>query len=198
MSDEILRRAIDKTRRSEPLSRDERRAFDRAKREKAEKDLRDGLASLPKKLYVELSGRQHKVLDEQASRYGLPLLGKSIDVGQVLRRFHDLLRDHGDALSGETPAPEQLEDWGEEFKKWKALTAKAEFQEHCQQLLRRHVVDEVLQRVAGLLRGCGERLQHEGHAEAYAMLDETLADAEREIAELLGGQAPLQDAIEQG
>ena len=38
--------------------------------------------SIPKKHWVKLSGRQHKILDDQASRYGLPIL--EIVVGVLL------------------------------------------------------------------------------------------------------------------
>lgn len=53
------------------------------------------LESLPKKLYVGLSGRQHKILNEQAQRYDLPIgSGQAvINLYDVIRRFHDMLAE---------------------------------------------------------------------------------------------------------
>lgn len=181
--------------KKKPLSRDKQRAVDRSKRESADKQLRGILSKCPKGVYSELSGRQHKVLDEQAGRYGLPLLGKEIDLGAVLRRFHDLLRDHGDQIAGERPDGQPVTEWDEDVKKQRALLLRLDVAERCGELLRKHLVDQILQQVAGLLRSAGERMQHEGHEEAYKILDETLIDAQSSVDELLGSQPPLQDEI---
>lgn len=190
MSDDLLRRAVTKKQQGQKLSRDESRAIERAKRVQLDRTLRESLHACPKKLYVELSNRQHKVIDEQAARYGLPLLGPRVDLFDLIRKFHDLLADHsGKLLAGET-------NWAEECKKEQALKARAERLALCGQLLRRHVVDATLQNVAALLRSAGERMQQQGHTEAHALLDETLADAKVQIDELLRQQPPLSDQLE--
>lgn len=192
MSDDLLKRAIGKKQRGEKLNRGEERALDRAKREQADRQLREGLTAIPKKLYVELSQRQHKILDEQAIRYGLPLLGPTVDLFALIRAFHDLLA-RGLATVDE-PADET--DWDVECKKEQALKARAARMALCGILLQKHVVDATLQSVAALLRQAGERMQQLGHTEAYSLLDETLADAQVQIDELLGQHPPLSDQIE--
>jgi len=49
--------------------------------------------------YRAMSGRQTKVLQEQAERHGIPCAGPVIDLAAVIRRFHDLLAEHRDALA---------------------------------------------------------------------------------------------------
>lgn len=195
MSDDLLRRALTKKQQGQKLSRDESRAIERAKREQLDRTLREALRACPKKLYVELSGRQHKILDDQAARYSLPLLGPAVDLFALLHKFHDLLAEHGGKLLA-AEEEQEATDWANECKKEQALKARAERLALCGQLLRRHVVDATLQNVAALLRSAGERMQQQGHTDAYQLLDETLADAQVQIDELLRQQPPLSDQLE--
>jgi len=60
------------------------------------------LSAMPKGDYAGLSGRQSKQLIEAADRYGFPYRPeeKTVDVGRVLRWFHDFLAANAGMLSG--------------------------------------------------------------------------------------------------
>ncbi len=201
MSDEILKRAKEKQGRGEKLSRDEQRAFDKWKREAIDRSLEQLGKACPKKFYVALSGRPHKVLDQQATRYQLPLLGDKLNLFDIQHRIHDLLAEfakHGtlNGIPGKAGADDDQTDWANECKKEQALKARAERLALCGVLLRRQVVDATLQSVAALLRSAGERMQQQGHTDAHQLLDETLCEAHEQIDELLRQQPPLSNQLE--
>lgn len=60
------------------------------------------LKAMPKGKYAKLAGRQSKLLLEAADKYGLPYEENeedTVDVGKVLRWFHDFLAANGAALT---------------------------------------------------------------------------------------------------
>jgi hypothetical protein len=71
--------------------------------------LQASLRAVPKGIYCELSGRQHKVVSDCQARYGLPVLGETVDLFVVVRWFHDLLAKRGDWLVIESADIEALE-----------------------------------------------------------------------------------------
>lgn len=50
--------------------------------------------AIPKRLYNTWSGRQTKVLHDQARRYGMPLEGATIDLIEVVEWIHDFLAEN--------------------------------------------------------------------------------------------------------
>lgn len=68
------------------------------------------LATMPKGAYAQLSGRQPKQLIEAADRYGLPYRPneKTVDVGRVLRWFHDFLAANAGLLTGSGDDEDQI------------------------------------------------------------------------------------------
>src|SRR5262245_26952468 len=92
---ELLASAAKKRLAGQKLSRDEQRALDRSKREHDEQLRELHYRTLPKKLWAQWSGRQHKTLDEQAKAYGLPIESATIDLPRVAKWLHDLLAEHG-------------------------------------------------------------------------------------------------------
>ena len=46
-----------------------------------------------------MSGRQTKVINEQAARYDLPFGGPTIDLPDVVRALHDFLAKHAQRLA---------------------------------------------------------------------------------------------------
>lgn len=167
------------------------------RRKRAEKQERDAireqlpelLTTLPKSLYAELSGRQIKILLDQGARYGLPLLEKKVNLYQLLRRFHDLLAEHGDKLLKQSdeidddqtnsPALEKLRT-----EKWRI--ARLERRELQGQLLRRELVHSALLRIAGGLRQTGEKLQRAGNHDGFDAITELISTLEREVDQFLG------------
>lgn len=47
--------------------------------------------AVPKGDYCQLSGRQHKLVDDAAQHYALPLSGSTIDLREALTALHDLI-----------------------------------------------------------------------------------------------------------
>jgi hypothetical protein len=61
--------------------------------------------SIPQKHWREMSGRQTKVLHDQAELYGIPFGGATIDLPAVARRLHDFLAEHAQVFAAlRTPA----------------------------------------------------------------------------------------------
>lgn len=181
----------------------ERNALKRIERKREEDDRRRYYASVPKKHYCELSGRQNKVVNEQARRYGIPCDGREVDLFAVLRVFHDLLAKHGHKLLGDTGDPllegasqalkdqyvrEQIRE-----KKEKAILARLERLEREQKLLPRDLVHELLGHVAEALRNGGQTMQRQHGEGPYTLLTEILEDAERTIAGFFDDHAPTAD-----
>ena len=96
--DAILRSAISKEEAGEPLTREEDSVLRRAKRELEERTRWEYYATIPQKHWRQMSGRQAKVLQEQAVRYGIPFGGATVDLSAVVRLLHDFLRDNGRKL----------------------------------------------------------------------------------------------------
>lgn len=179
--------AARKRQAGQKLTRDEDRALRRVQRYQEETDRWKHYAAVPKDHYVRLSGRQHKIVDEQARRYGLPLLGETIDLATVLVRFHDLLRDHGHKLTDElddatgpsSPAIERLRE--EQYK-----MARIERREMQGQLLPRALVRRALQVIASQVNSLGEDMQRQFGLDAFRLVTKTVDAIERQLEELIG------------
>lgn len=141
--------------------------------------------TVPQKHWREMSGRQAKVLNEQAVLYGLPFGTAVIDLPVVVRAWHDFLARNAKKLSaldcddpllaGEnSPALERYRDE-------RAKLAKMDRLERERTLLPRDEIHEMLGRVAGIIRGAGDGLQRQYGSEAHALLDEAMDDAVKEI-----------------
>src|SRR5687767_10418373 len=68
-------------------------------REKEERLRWQYYASIPQKHWRAMSGRQTKVINEQAERYGLPFGGPSVNLPAFVRAFHDFLADNAIKLA---------------------------------------------------------------------------------------------------
>jgi hypothetical protein len=85
----------------DPLTRAESALLGRWERAELVRLRWESLQSLPKRDYVAMSGRQQKILDAQADRYGLDELKKpKIDLTRLVRQFHDLLAKHWVKFAG--------------------------------------------------------------------------------------------------
>jgi hypothetical protein len=97
---DLARLAMEKGRRGDPVSKRERAALNRIKAEQREKLVDEICLAFPKTKYRELVGRNAKQLHRLADTYGVPVRTSPIDLGNVLRFFHDLLDTHGHQLVG--------------------------------------------------------------------------------------------------
>ncbi len=150
--------------------------------------------SIPKKHYVQMSGRQHKILDDQASRYGIPIRGESVDLARVLTWLHDFLADNGplllrsvgteQLLSGDVQDSPALEKLREETFRLKRL----ERLEKERNLLRRDQIHEGFSSFAARIRACGDQLQKKFGPDALEVLNAALEGAEAEIVRVLGNE----------
>lgn len=90
-----------KEHRGERLTAREQSALEKYRRKQASELLDDLLTKVPKKLYCQLSGRQTKILHDQADTHGLPLRGSTIDLFDVISAFHDILAKHAKTIASD-------------------------------------------------------------------------------------------------
>src|SRR5262245_1258054 len=164
------------------LTQQERDALKRHEKEKEERLRWQFYGSIPQKHWRQMSGRQTKVLNEQAARYGIPFGWATIDLPAVVRAIHDFLaanayklaRDDDELLQA-CPSSTALEPYREE----RAALAKLDRLERERELLPRHETKETLGRIAAILRAAGDALQRQFGLAAAEILHEALDDAER-------------------
>jgi phage terminase Nu1 subunit (DNA packaging protein) len=144
-------------------------------------------AAVPKKSWVQWSGRQHKVIDGQARLYGLPLDGKSIDLARLALALHEFLAANARKLAAvDRPSEEELLAGEstpalERYRAARATMAEMELDERRGALIRTERLHATLATVASVLRAAGQSLGSQYGADAQSLLDEALDDVEREI-----------------
>jgi len=186
---ELVARAYRKVMDRQELTQSERNALKRHEREKEERLRWQYYGSIPQKHWRRMSGRQTKVINEQAERYGIPFGGAKIDLPAVVRAMHDFLADNAvklarnedDLLAG--PGSPALERYREE----RAAIARLDRLEREGALVSRDEVRTSFGRVAAILRTAGDALQRQFGPAAVEVLYEALEDAGREIERTYGG-----------
>jgi hypothetical protein len=101
MDRELVTSALRKREAGQQPTAQELAALRRYEKQRDEQQRWDHYRTVPKKHYTAMSGRQRKVLNEQADRYGIPCSGEVIDLGAVLRWVHDSLAKNSHRLSGD-------------------------------------------------------------------------------------------------
>jgi hypothetical protein len=184
--------AVRKMARGEPLTVREQTALKRYEKERDENLRWKHYATIPQKHWRRMSGRQTKVINEQAVLYGIPFGGPTINLCEVVKALHDFLAANArklsadyDLLGSDTSSP-ALERYREE----RAAIAKLDRLERERQLVRRDDVRMGLARVANILQTAGDLLaQHYGPG-AAEIVTEALSDAEREVDRWFGDEPP--------
>lgn len=189
---ELVARAYRKVLAQQQLTREERDALRRHEKQKEEQLRWRHYGSIPQKHWRAMSGRQTKVLHEQAERYGIPFGGRFVDLPKVVRALHDFLAANAQRLTRE---PDDLLQGGpspalERYRNERAELARLDRLERQRHLLPRGEVREALGQIASILREAGEALQRQFGKAAAEVLYEALDDAEREIVRTLHGAAP--------
>jgi len=186
---ELVARAYRKVMDRQELTQSERNALKRHEREKEERLRWQYYGSIPQKHWRRMSGRQTKVINEQAERYGIPFGGAKIGLPAVVRGIHDFLADNAhrlasddDALMSGSGSP-ALERYREE----RAAIARLDRLEREGSLVPRDEVRTSFGRVAAILRTAGDALQRQFGPGAVEVLYEALEDAGREIERTYGG-----------
>lgn len=187
-------RAYRKVMAGEKLSRAEQAALRRFEKEKEETQRWQYYRTIPQKHWREMSGRQSKVLNEQAERYGIPFGGRTISLPDVVRALHDFFKRNAvklsaddELLSGESsPALER-------YREERAALARLDRLERERVLVNRQEIREGLSRIASVLRTAGDTLQRQYGPGALEILNEALAEAERTIER--SDNEPADDAV---
>ncbi|QDT55931.1 hypothetical protein Pan44_39790 [Caulifigura coniformis] len=197
---ELAQKAVRKVMAGERPTAKEASALRRHEAEQEETRRWQYYDSIPQKHWRDMSGRQTKVLNEQAERYGIPFGGRTICLPRVVKAFHDFLAknarklaDEDDPLLNSDVASPALERYREE----RAAMARLDRLEREGQLVARGDVREGLGRVAAILRAAGDGLLQQFGPEAAALLNESIDDAEREIERLFSSEAPGNSAPEE-
>lgn len=167
--------ALAKQRAGQKPTAAERRALTRVKKATEEEARWQHYRTTPKRHYQAMSGRQVKVLNEQARRYGIPCDGATVDLSAVVAWLHDFLAANARKLSAEEGAN------AEELKKWKARREKLKFETESGQLVPRDDVHTGLAIVARHLRTAGEWLGKQYGREAQERLERALDNAEKAL-----------------
>ena len=193
----LLTQAYRKVMNKEKLTRSEREALKRHEKQKEERLRWQYYRSIPQKHWRQMSGRQTKVINDQAARYGIPFGGPTIDLPSVVKALHDFLAENAQRLArdddamlvgGSSPALER-------YREERAQLARLDRLEREGKLLPRDEVREVLARIASILRDAGDALQRQFGSAAVEILHEALDDSQREIAAFFGdGEERSQDA----
>jgi len=155
----------------------------RFEKEKEERLRWQYYASIPQRHWRDMSGRQTKVINEQAARYGLPFGGATISLPKVVRSLHEFLADNAQKLAREDDELMQGSSSPalERYREERALIARLDRLEREARLVPRDEVRDALGRIASILRGAGDTLQRQFGPAAAEILLEALDDASREI-----------------
>jgi hypothetical protein len=185
---EVVARAYRKVMDRKELSKEERAALRRHEKQKEEKLRWQYYAAIPQKHWREMSGRQTKVLNEQAERYKIPFGGASISLPSVVRALHDFLAENATKLARDEDP--MMQGTGspalERYREERAALARLDRLEREGALVPRDVARESLGRIAAILRSAGDTLQQQFGGEAVNVLYEALDDAQREIDRSFG------------
>ena len=182
---DVVARAYRKIMDGKPddLTNEERTAVKRHEKGKEERLRWQYYGAIPQKHWRQMSGRQAKILNEQAIRYGIPFDGATVSLPAVVRALHDFLADNkhklarvdDDLMVG--PTSPALERYREE----RAAMARMMRLEREGELLPRDLVRQSLAKTATILRNAGESMQKQFGQSAADLLYEAIGDAEAEI-----------------
>ena len=190
---EMASRAYRKVMAGETPTSQERAALKRYENDQEEQRRWQYYATIPQKHWRQMSGRQTKVLNEQAERYGIPLGGRTINLPQVVRALHDFLAANARRLnSGEE---ELLTNGGpspalERYRDERARLARLDRLEREEILVPREDIRVGLGQIAVILRTAGDLLQRQFGREAAEILHEALDDAELAVRRMCGEEPP--------
>eukprot|EP00913_Durusdinium_trenchii_P028456 g26684.t1 len=186
---ELAQSALQKKARGDTPTARELNALRKIERVAEEKRRWEYYASIPKKHWVEMSGRQVKVINEQAQRYNLPIGDRTISLPEVARALHDLLASRGKLLLSPDESG-NLELGGDspemrEFRKWRAANEKLKYEQSTKQVCSKDEMHRFLQQAASLLRDFGRQLEPMD-ADAFELFEDTIDDFGSLVTEFFG------------
>ncbi len=173
--------AIRKSQSGGKPRREESAALRRVKQVRDEALRTEHFGSIRKREWQRWSGRQQKVLNDQAARYGVPIGERTIDLPSVVYWLHEFLAANARRLSApddEDPAIGGASSPALERKRLvDAKRAELRYENELGQSVLLKDVHSGVAVLACVLRTAGEELQREFGPEAHAILNEALDDA---------------------
>jgi len=184
----VLARAVRKLTAGQEMTKVETDALKRHEKQREEELRWKYYRSIPQKHWRQMSGRQTKVLKEQAERYGIPFGGATINLPDVVKALHEFLatnavrlaRDPDDLMNGE--ASPALERYREE----RAKIARLDRMEREGLLIPREKIREFMNELAALIARTAEAFRRRFGDEAAAIIEETLQEFECVVRRRLG------------
>ena len=181
----LVSAGLRKLQAGQPPTKREEEAMRRREKALEEERRQRYYRSIPQKHWKEMSGRQAGQLKEQAERYGIPFGGKTVDLPEVVRKWHDFLAANKIKLAKVEGDDELLlgpgsSPWLEELRKETAKIKRMDRLERERELLPRGVVHEGLTRMSTILRNFGETLERHYGPAAKQLLNDVLDDYQRE------------------
>lgn len=190
--------ALEKQRRGEQPNRDEAAALRRYEKKIEDQKRNEHYRAIAKKYWRQWSGRQDKVILEQADRYGFQMLrGATIDLPAFVKRFHDFL-----AVNARKFAAADNDDPSLAGVASPALEKKRQLD--CQRMelllqrerglwIERRLVHEGHNRMGAILRTAGEALLRQYGDAAQKIINDALDNCERETDRLLAADGDDSD-----
>ncbi|PCJ18313.1 MAG: hypothetical protein COA96_16980 [SAR86 cluster bacterium] len=172
--------ALLKKRGGETPTAREREALKRWERDREELHREYYLSSIPKGVYLAMSGRQARTVNEQGVRYGLPITGRHINLPDYIRAMHDFLARnkkqlarHGDPEGG---GVEQATTIAERLQLAKATREEIKLRMELGELVRVATIHEHLEKISASLRRACELIQSKGDKASFEILDEAIKE----------------------
>ena len=146
--------------------------------------------TIPQKHWRAMSRRAAKVINEQATLYGIPFDGATIDLPRVVRALHEFLARNAARLSASSEDALLYSggssEWLERLREEKARLARLQRLEAEGDVMSRAMAHEVLMQMANFLRQAADRLQQKFGPEAHEILDEAIKEHEKWLHERFG------------
>lgn len=166
--------ALSKIKRGESPSRDENAALRRVQLAVDDKKKWSLYRAIPQADWCKLSGRQRKVIRDQARKLNLPMGAESIDLAVLLPALHDLFsRLDAGMVNGHA-----ADDADARLKMAKAEIAELQLAERSGRLVSRAAVQQCYAVIAHSMRKAAEVLGRHHGPEAQRILDERLDHAQ--------------------
>lgn len=173
---ELARKALEKRRVGEQPSFREAAALRRVEKQREDQARWAHYRNIPKKHWMQMSGRQQKVLNEQATRYDLPVGGPVVNLEEVCRWLHGFLVDHGDTLHAAMQGHVAQEDLKRQREQLKLDRERMAFEQEAGRLVDREELSLGLNRLAKVLRDAQQTLLTTCGEEAHLVMEEALDD----------------------
>ncbi len=149
--------------------------------------------TVPKK-HVEQMGWTRRYLLEVASKYGAPTADRTVSIPAVMRWLKRLLTDNARKLTRAETDDELMSGNGatspalERYRRIKADREQIALNREEGHIIEAERLDRFHAEMAKIMRGACETLQKDFGSEAYRVLDEALAEADKIIPRIFGDE----------